>query len=125
MSLLKGKNVLVVDDDSDLRETIVFDLTRKGCNVFEAENGTMALPIVQSSKIDIVISDVRMPNGDGVSLLKEIKKNNARIPVVLLATGFADLTESEALQMGAFCLLDKPMDRKRMLVLLEKSASLL
>lgn len=74
---------------------------------------------VDRQRIDIVISDVRMPNGDGISLLTKIRELNPAMPIVLLATGFADLTEPEALGMGANALIEKPIDRKRMLAILE------
>lgn len=120
-SPLNGKRILVVDDEMQLREAIIFDLKRRGCKIFEASNGTEAIALVKSNDIDIVISDVRMPNGDGVFLLKEIKNYNPIVPIVLLCTGFADLTEPEAKKMGAIGLIEKPIDRKNMLGMLEKS----
>ena len=118
-SRLKQLNVLVVDDEVEMRRALIFDFKRRGCVVFEAANGSAAFEIVRTNKIDIVISDVRMPNGDGISLLKKIRELDPGIPIVLLATGFADLTESEARGMGANALLEKPIDRKRMLAILE------
>ncbi len=119
-SPLKGKKVLVVDDEPELRSAIIFDLNRRGCIIFEAENGTDALKIVKTEGIEIVVSDVRMPNGTGIELLQSLRKNHTDIPFVLLATGFADLTEAEALKMGAQALIEKPIDRKKMLKLLEE-----
>lgn len=123
-SLLAGKLILVVDDDEDIRDALIFDLKRRGCFVFEASDGMTALQIARSNKIDMIISDVRMPNGDGIFLLKEIRKNLGSTPILFLATGFADLLEAEALKMGAFALLDKPIDRKKLFALLEKALHL-
>lgn len=120
-SPLKGRKILVVDDEYDLRQAIIFDLNRRGCIVFEAANGTEALEIVRNNPIEIVLSDVRMPNGNGIDLLQEIRKIHPDIPIVLLATGFADLSEPEAVEMGAYALIEKPIDRKLMIGLLEKS----
>jgi two-component system, sporulation sensor kinase A len=122
-SALNGKRVLVVDDEMHLREAIIFDLKRRGCEIFEASNGADALAIVKANAIDVVISDIRMPNGDGVFLLKEIRKYNSEIPIVLLCTGFADLSEGDAIKMGAVGLLEKPINRKNMLGILEKSVA--
>lgn len=122
-SPLNGKKVLVVDDDMEIRRSMIFDLKRRGCIIFEAECGIDALAIAQKNSIDIIVSDVRMPNGDGVELLKKIREISPDIPIVFLATGFADLSEPEALRMGAFALLEKPFSRQKMLSLLEDSCS--
>lgn len=120
-SSLAGKKALVVDDEPELRKAIMFDLKRRGCETLEAGCGVEALKIVLAHPIDIVLSDVRMPNGTGVDLLKQIRKLNPDVPIVLLATGFADLTESEALSMGAHALFDKPIDRRKLYSLLENA----
>lgn len=124
-SPLKGKNVLVVDDELELRRAVIFDLKRRGCNIFEAACGMDAIAIVNKNRIDIVVSDVRMPNGNGIDLLKQIRENNPSLPVVLLATGFADLSEPEAVNLGAYALIEKPINRQKMLELLENSCALL
>lgn len=120
-SSLAGKKALVVDDEPELRKAIIFDLKRRGCETYEAGCGDEAIKIVQAYPIDIVLSDVRMPNGNGVDLLKQIRKLNPDIPIVLLATGFADLTESDALRMGAYALLEKPLDRRKLYSMLEEA----
>jgi DNA-binding NtrC family response regulator len=124
-SPLNGKVVLVVDDDPDLRQAVIFDLRRRGCIIHEAGCGADAIEVVKNNKIDIVVTDVRMPNGSGVDLLKQIRQTDPNIPIVLLATGFADLTEPEAKSLGAYGLIEKPIDRQKMFGLLEKSCDLL
>lgn len=121
ISNIKGKSVLIVDDEPELRKAMAFDFKRRGCILFEAGCGNDALQIIRTTTIDIVISDVRMPNGSGIDLVKEIRKINPKTPVVLLATGFADLSEPEALQIGAQALVEKPIDRKRMIEIIEQS----
>ncbi len=114
---------MIVDDEDELRLAIAFDFKRKGHIVHEAANGQEALKIVQDHPIDLVISDVRMPHGDGIELLKMIRQRNPKIPIVVLATGFADLSRSEAIQMGAFALIEKPINRKKMFELVEAAFS--
>jgi DNA-binding NtrC family response regulator len=120
---LKGKTILVVDDEEMLREAIVFDLRRRGCETLEAGDGKEAFEIVSKHKVDAVISDVRMPKGGGVELLERIRAAYPYWPVVLLVTGFADITEPEAIRKGAIGLLDKPIDRKKMLQALSDALS--
>lgn len=117
----KNKTVLVVDDDDTLREAIVFDFNRRGYRVFSACSGMAAFEIVQKEKIDVVITDVRMPNGDGVELLDNIKTYNLRIPVVIFVTGYADLSLDEAYDKGACAVMSKPFDRKALLATVQRS----
>jgi len=75
-------------------------------------SGEEAMEVISKNKVDLVVSDVRMPNGDGVFLLNEIKKSNVFMPVVMLVTGFSDLTLDEAYELGADAVFAKPYDRE-------------
>lgn len=111
----KEVNILVVDDEAPLRSAIVFDFKRKGFNVFDAENGRRAFDIVKDNKIDVVLTDVRMPGGDGIELLDNVKKLNPELPVVMFITGFADITLEDAYDKGVDAVFSKPFDRKLLL----------
>jgi CheY-like chemotaxis protein len=119
-SPLANKNILIDDDDEDIRSAIIFDFKKRGCQIFEANSGRQALEIVKTQLIDIVLSDVRMPNGNGIDLVKEIRELNPHTPIILLATGFADLSEPEALALGAQALFEKPFDRKKIFQSIER-----
>lgn len=106
----KDIKVLVVDDDGDLREALASNLDLEGFTVFEAAGGMAALQIVKENKIDFVLSDIRMPAGNGIELLKEIRKIDPNIPVVCLITGFSDSTKEDILKLGGIDLLSKPPD---------------
>jgi CheY-like chemotaxis protein len=110
LEVIRGKTILVVDDEKDLREPLSEELTSLGARVFQASNGTEALAIVRSEKIDAVVSDIRMPGGDGVELLKNIKEYQYDFPVVMLITGFSDLSLEDAYHLGAEAILAKPFD---------------
>lgn len=100
--------VLVVDDEVDLAEVISFEVEQLGPKTKTATSVEMALKIIDKNKIDLVISDVRMPGEGGLDLLKKIKAIHPNLPVILIS-GFADATDEEAVQMGAEVLLSKPM----------------
>jgi len=119
-SPLKGRVVLVVEDEPELRSALLFEFRKRGCTLFEAPDGLAGLELVKTQKIDIIVSDVRMPKCSGVELLKNVRLVNPELPIVLLATGFADLSEPEALSMGAYGLIEKPINRKRMISMLEE-----
>ena len=104
--------LLIVDDEEILRETIIFDFKRMGFKILSAGNGTDAFELVKKNKIHLVISDIRMPGGDGMSLLDQIRGYDPSIPTVIFMTGFADITEEQAIARGARKVLGKPFDRK-------------
>ncbi len=115
MKDLKNTSILIVEDEESLRKAIVFDFKRKGFNVFDAENGTLALDIVKNNKIDVVLTDVRMPNGDGIELLDKIRDFNVELPIVMFVTGFADISVEDAYNKGVNAIFSKPFDRKNLL----------
>jgi CheY-like chemotaxis protein len=104
--------ILLVDDDPDFRSTVGYLLKRKGYQIFFACNGNEAFELIKTQAVDVVVSDIRMPGGDGVELLDRAKQNNISVPIVLLVTGFADLTTEEAYHKGAEALLSKPFQGK-------------
>jgi two-component system response regulator HydG len=106
--------ILVVDDEIDLRDAIVFDLKRRGFAVVSAESGSSALKLIKLNKIDLILSDIRMPNGDGIFLLEQIRSLGFKIPLIFI-TGFADASEAECLKKGALKVFPKPFDRKALL----------
>ena len=102
--------VLIVDDEDDIRESILIELELEGFNVKSASGGIEAFELVQNNKIDFVLTDVRMPQGGGQELLSNIKERDIKLPVVLLVTGFTELSKDEAVTMGAVDLMAKPID---------------
>lgn len=108
----RNVTVLVVDDDQIFREALVYELKRKQIKTMDASNGIEALKIVKNEKIHVIVSDVKMPGGDGIELLKEIRKIDSEMPVFILMSGFTDLSSKEAIALGAKKILAKPFDRK-------------
>lgn len=111
----KDTTLLIVDDEGDLREAIMSFLKRRGYRVLGAENGHEAFAVIEREPVDLVLTDVRMPNGDGIELLDRVKSRNYGTPVVMLVTGYADLTMEEAFDRGADAVFSKPFDRKELL----------
>ncbi|MGZ3651045.1 MAG: response regulator [Bdellovibrionota bacterium] len=107
----KDAVILIVDDEEDLREAIAFDFRRKKYQVLLAASGNEAFKLIEKTQVDVVISDVRMPDGDGISLLERIKTRDPWIPVVMLITGFADISLEEAYDKGADVVFSKPFER--------------
>ena len=104
---LEGKKLLIVDDEPDLREMLEFEFEMSGASVDTAMNGREALEKLKSDEFHLVISDIRMPGGDGVELIKNINHENIRVPLIFIS-GFADIQVDEAYELGACGYFPKP-----------------
>lgn len=100
-----------MDDEDDLREAMVYDFKRRGFSVLSAASGINALRQIESHKVDLVVSDIRMPEGDGFFLLEKIRASG-RKTLVIFITGYSGYTEKECLEKGALKVFGKPFDRK-------------
>jgi CheY-like chemotaxis protein len=112
---LKEASVLLVDDEIMLRELMGEWLGRAVGKVVCASDGVEALKILATRKIDLILSDVRMPVMDGIALLKKINEMSGLRPRMILITGFSDLSLREALDLGAEAVLEKPIERTDLL----------
>lgn len=110
-SMAHSLHVLVVDDEVHLREILRNELEGAGHQVATCDCGKAALQQFRDSarKFDAVLTDVRMPDGDGLWLLGELQKSS-HPPAVFLITGFADLGVNDAKQRGAVDVFDKPFE---------------
>lgn len=107
-TILRDKTLLVVDDETDLRDIVASELEFMGGKVFQAENISVAKSILSQHKIDLIVSDIRMPGGTGIDLLDSVKSQDVNLPPIVLITGFADITQEEAFHKGAEALMNKP-----------------
>ncbi|MHC4993528.1 MAG: sigma-54-dependent transcriptional regulator [Planctomycetota bacterium] len=102
--------VLVVDDKQMMRDSVSTMLTRAGFTVVVAENGLGAVEMVTRHRPDAGITDLQMPELDGIGLLGEVMKIDAQIPVILM-TAYASVdTAVQALKRGAFDYIQKPFE---------------
>ncbi len=116
------KDILIVDDDKDMVTMLKRLFTRKKLyNVYSATSGEKALELINKKRPDVVISDVKMPNMDGLSLLNTIKNIDETISVILI-TGYGTIEMAvEALKVGAYDFVEKPFDNQRLLHTTEKA----
>ncbi len=108
-----GKNVLLVDDSSTMRKIIGRSLRQAGIdfdNIFEAGDGLEALEVLEKESVDIVLSDINMPNMDGITFLKEksSRDNMKDIPVLMISTETGEDIIGEAKSYGAVGAIKKP-----------------
>lgn len=114
-------NVLVVDDEDEFREMTSKILTKRGLDVKSAESGEKALEILEHSRTDVVLLDVKMPGMDGIETLKHIRNLKPLVEVVLL-TGHASVESGiEGMKLGAFDYLMKPIETDPLLAKLDEA----
>jgi two-component system chemotaxis response regulator CheY len=118
---LKRASILLVEDEPILREIMGEWLGRMVGQVFCAEDGVEALKLVTGNRIDLLISDVRMPGMDGIALLKKINETKGHRPPMIFITGFSDLPLRQAHDIGADAILEKPIRREELLSIVKHS----
>ena len=109
-------NILVVEDDKNLKKLMVTYLKRNNYSTFEASNGIQALDIIDKQYIDLVISDIMMPEMDGYQLLNELRTSNYEIPIMLI-TAKSDISDKkQGFILGADDYMVKPVDMEEMVL---------
>ena len=111
------KSVLVVDDSKSIRQLISLTLQSEGYGVIEAVDGADALAKVGGGKVHLIICDVNMPNMDGISFVKEIKKSDDYkfIPVVMLTTESQEQKKLQGQEAGVKAWIVKPFQPDQLL----------
>ncbi|HUV05053.1 MAG TPA: response regulator [Armatimonadota bacterium] len=105
---MKALNIMVVDDEPGIRELIRDVLTRHGHKVVCAENGVEAVGLMSSDPMDVVYLDIRMPNGDGLMALREMRRLRPSMPVIMITGSARRDVLDETMELGAFACLVKP-----------------
>lgn len=117
-----AKTILVVDDSASLRQCVGIALRGAGYDVIEACDGRDALAKLTGQKVHLMISDVNMPNMDGISFVKAVKQNPLYkfTPVVMLTTESADGKKAEGQAAGAKAWVVKPFKPEQMIGVVQK-----
>jgi CheY-like chemotaxis protein len=118
---LEEASVLLVDDEPVLLDMLREFFEHLAGNVFCAGDGVQALQVLTRQRIDLVITDIRMPEMDGITLLKRIKASESYTPSLIFITGFADIGARDAYDLGAEALLEKPIEWDDMIEIARRS----
>ncbi len=118
---MQQANILIVDDERLIRWSLKARLEQDGCIVTEAESGEKALSALESAPPDLVLLDFKLPDTDGLTLLKKIKQADPDILVIMM-TGFSTIeTAVEAMKQGAYHYLNKPVNLDELALLVAKA----
>ncbi|KRW60615.1 chemotaxis protein CheY [Aeromonas allosaccharophila] len=117
-----GKTILIVDDSATIRQVVGMTLKGAGYEVMEASDGKDALKKLDGKKISLIISDVNMPNMDGITFVKEAKKlaSYKFTPIMMLTTESQDSKKQEGQAAGAKAWVVKPFQPEQMLAAVAK-----
>ncbi|MFG0833910.1 response regulator [Aeromonas bivalvium] len=117
-----GKTILIVDDSATIRQVVGMTLKTAGYDVIDACDGRDALSKLDGKKINLIISDVNMPNMDGISFVKEAKKlaSYKFTPIIMLTTESQDSKKQEGQAAGAKAWVVKPFQPEQMLAAVAK-----
>jgi two-component system, OmpR family, response regulator len=108
-----SKKVLVVDDDSHIREVIIYALAKVGIKLIEAKNGKDALQAVQVHQPDLIVLDITMPEMDGLEVCKELRKAS-EIPILFLSARDEEIDKIIGLEIGGDDYVTKPFSPREL-----------
>ena len=112
--------VMIVDDEPDIQELIEIYLEEYTLNIVKAPNGRDALEIAQQNPPDLILSDLRMPEMDGIEFIEKLREINKQVPVVFIS-GAADREDMISfIKLGSFGFIEKPISREMLLALVRQ-----
>ncbi|MEN9987487.1 MAG: hypothetical protein RLZZ585_526 [Bacteroidota bacterium] len=110
--------VLIIDDERAIRRALKEILEYENCQVLEAENGKDGLEMIRSNSLDVIFCDIKMPLVDGMELLEQVQGEGNDVPIVMISGHGTLETAVQAIKIGAFDFIEKPLDLNRILVIL-------
>ncbi len=117
-----GKSILIVDDSESIREVVSFTLENEGYDVMAGVDGKDALKLLDGKSVDLIITDLHMPEMDGIELIRNVRQMEQykRIPILFLTTESQAAKKLEAKEAGATGWIIKPFVPAKLLAALKK-----
>lgn len=106
----KPLKIMVVDDDRQLCEAVAFEFEEDGHDVCQASGGFEAIEWLKKNDVDVILSDVKMPQGSGLDLLDFVKHRDVQHPPVVFFSGYSDVPREESFARGVERIFPKPFD---------------
>ena len=118
------KNALIVDDEPDIRELLEITLGRMGIETLSAKDVTFAKALLQNNEFDFCLTDMNLPDGNGIELVQHINSNYPKVPVAMITAHGSMNSGVEALKAGAFDFVSKPVNLQLLRNLVDTALSL-
>jgi len=117
-----GKTILTVDDARTMRQMVSFTLRSAGHEVLEAQDGVVALSVLQTRPVDLVLTDINMPNMNGIELTRQLRTmpSFGKTPIILLTTESDPGKKAEGRAAGATGWIVKPFSQEQLLAIVAK-----
>ncbi|MCZ6777841.1 MAG: sigma-54 dependent transcriptional regulator [Acidobacteria bacterium] len=115
------RSVLVIDDEEAIRSSLRMILEYEGLHTLEAADGPSGLETALSEEPDLVLLDIKMPRMDGMGVLQELRQRQFPSPIIMISGHGTVSTAVEAIKLGAFDFLEKPLERERVLLTLRNA----
>ncbi|WP_374079117.1 response regulator [Bdellovibrio bacteriovorus] len=116
----KGR-LLIIDDESELREVLMALLEESAAEIQQAANGLEGIDLLKTQRFDAVLSDEKMPKKSGLEVLKWMRENGLNIPFII-HTGYGQKEMVlEAQRLGVYAFIDKPWDERSLISTVEKA----
>ncbi len=105
-----SKHVLIIDDETDIRGLLSMTLQRMGYNTSCAEDLTHAFELLSDKSFDLCLTDLKLPDGSGIDIVKHIQQRKSPMPVIVITAHGSKDVAVEAMKHGAFDFINKPVD---------------
>ena len=115
-------NLLIVDDEEELLENLQYDLKKSINNITTAKNGAEALLKLKQKKIDCVLTDINMPQKNGLIFAKEARAWGYDLPIIFLTAHGDNELRKKALSLNAFDFIDKPYQKESLIQILSEAS---
>lgn len=117
-----SKKILAVDDSASIRQMVSFTLKQAGYDVVEAEDGQVGLAKAASEAPNLIITDLNMPNMNGLEMIREVRKNPSHrfTPILMLTTESDEAKKAEGKQAGATGWIVKPFNPEQLLKVIQR-----
>ncbi len=113
--------ILIIDDDTNFLDLTQFHLRKQGFDVVSAESGEEGLKLLTGDQFDVALTDLRLPDADGIDLVRQFKESVPDTEVIVI-TGFSSITKAvEATRAGAYNFVEKPVNYDKLLLMIDKA----
>jgi len=109
-------NILIVDDNEKIRKLMEIYLKREGYNILHAQNGEIALTVLDINSVDLIVADIMMPEMDGYELTRSLRDANYNMPILMVTTKDTFLDKKKGFDLGADDYMTKPIDMEELVL---------